>query len=54
MADCPKIFGDPLGRVIEFRTGGDGSSLSDRLVRLRCVLKDTDLYSFPFMPKSTP
>ena len=54
MADCPEIFGDPIERVVEFRAGGDGSSLSDRLVRLRCVLKDTDLYSFPFMPKSTP
>ena len=54
MADCPEIFGDPIERVVEFRTGGDGSSLSDRPVRLRFVLKDADLYYFSFMPKSPP
>ena len=54
MADCPEIFGDPIERVVEFRTGGDGSSLSDRRVRLRFVLKDADLYSFQFTSTSTP
>ncbi len=54
LADCPEIFGDRIERIVEFKTGSDVSSLSDRPVRLRFVLKDADLYSFQFMPKSTP
>ncbi|MBO50756.1 MAG: hypothetical protein CMJ69_08210 [Planctomycetaceae bacterium] len=54
LADCPESYGARVERVVEFRTGSDVSSLSDRPVRLRFVLKDADLYSFPFMPKSTP
>ena len=50
LADCPEIFGDALAHVVRWRKGGDVRPLSGKTVRLRFVLKDTDLYSFQFVP----
>lgn len=46
--DCSPIFGDSINRVVKWNGNADVSSLADRPVRLRFVLKDADLYSLKF------
>lgn len=46
--DCPPIFGDTLERKVGWTGGGDVSALAGKVVRLRFVLHDGDLYSFQF------
>ena len=48
LADCHEHFGDQLDRIVSWKRGTDLSKLSGETVRLRFVLKDTDLYSFKF------
>jgi hypothetical protein len=47
---CPEIIGDEIDRVIAWSGGTDVSKLAGKAVRLRFVMKDTDLYSFRFAP----
>lgn len=44
--DCPPHFGDSLDRVVTWKAGGDLSSLAGKVVRLRFVLRDADLYAY--------
>ena len=48
LADCPDIFGDAIERVVSWGTGSDVSQLAGKPVRLRFMLKDSDLYSLRF------
>ncbi len=51
LADCPEIYGDHLRFVVRWSdVGGDVRPVQGRPVRLRFVLRDADLYSFPFIP----
>lgn len=50
LAQCPDIFGDEIERVITWESGSDLSALAGRPIRLRFVMKDTDLYSMRFRP----
>ena len=48
LADCPEIFGDELERVVNWKNGSDLSKLAGMSIRLRFVMKDSDLYSIRF------
>lgn len=48
LADCPELFGDTLARPVVWKAGGDLTSFAGRPVRLRCELKDADLFAFRF------
>lgn len=50
LADAVEQVGDEIGRRVEWRGGWDLSALAGRVVRLRMVLKDADLYAFQFLP----
>ena len=47
---CPEIIGDEIDRVIAWSGASDVSKLAGKVVRLRFVMKDADLYSFRFAP----
>jgi len=44
--DCPALFGDSVDRTVTWQQGSDVSALAGKVMRLRFVLKDADLYSF--------
>ncbi len=48
--DCPEIFGDEIEGVVRWENGTDVSTLAGTPVRLRCVMKDADLFAFRFRP----
>ena len=48
LAECEPLFGDTLVREITWKQGSDVSSLKNRPVRLRFVLKDADVYAYRF------
>jgi hypothetical protein len=50
LADAPPLFGDDVAEVYAWKTGNDVSSLAGKIVRLRFVLKDADLYSYRISP----
>ena len=48
LAECPQIYGDQIERVVSWNQGADVSRLAGKPVRLRFVMKDSDLYSIRF------
>ena len=46
--DCDILFGDTLDRCVTWKENADLASLIGRTVRIRFVLRDTDLYSIQF------
>jgi hypothetical protein len=46
--DCPEVFGDEIDRTVEWKGGSSVSDLAGKIVRLRFVLKDADLYALKF------
>jgi hypothetical protein len=48
LADCIPLIGNEIERVVAWRNGTDVAQLIDRIVRLRFVMKDADLYSVQF------
>ncbi|MGI6572673.1 MAG: hypothetical protein ACOX19_04475 [Fermentimonas sp.] len=48
LEECPPIFGDSLARKVTWESGKDLSSLKGKMVRVRFIIKDSDLYSFLF------
>ncbi|MGB2960534.1 MAG: hypothetical protein WBD30_16755 [Bacteroidota bacterium] len=46
LEECPEMIGDVIDRVVVWGKGGDLSQLAGKTVRLRFVMRDTDLYSF--------
>ena len=49
LADCPEIIGDKIEQVVRWAEGSDLSRLEGRVVRLRFVMKDADLFSIRFV-----
>ena len=45
LADAQSTFGDSIDRTVTWKSGGDVSSLAGKVVKLRFVLNDADLYS---------
>ena len=48
MQDCPEIYGDQTDGAVTWKASGDVSNLAGKLVRLRFVLRDADLFAFRF------
>ena len=48
LADAPELYGDAIAEPYTWTSGADVDSLAGKPVRLRFVLKDTDLYSYRF------
>ncbi|MEO5802998.1 MAG: hypothetical protein ABIR24_05675 [Verrucomicrobiota bacterium] len=48
LADCPEMSGDEIDRVVAWTSGPDVHKLAEKIVRLRFVMKDADLYSLRF------
>jgi hypothetical protein len=46
--DAREIIGDQISRVVAWRTGSDVSALAGKIVRLRVVMKDADIFSLRF------
>jgi hypothetical protein len=46
--DCPEIIGDEISRIVSWKQGPDVSRLAGQPVRLRCVIKDADLFALRF------
>jgi hypothetical protein len=48
LSDSEEHFGDSLERTVVWKNGTDVSSLAGKVVKLRFVLKDADVYSIKF------
>jgi hypothetical protein len=48
LADCPEIIGDRIARDVRWRSGAGLGPLAGKVVRLRFVMKDADLFSLRF------
>lgn len=48
LADCSEMSGDDIDRVVTWTAGSDVHRLAGKIVRLRFVMKDADLYSLRF------
>ena len=48
LADCPEIFGDAIEYTVRWRGGRKLNALAGKLLRLRFLLKDADLYALRF------
>ncbi|SIO39582.1 hypothetical protein SAMN05444166_4350 [Singulisphaera sp. GP187] len=49
LEDCAPIWGDAISRVVSWKPGGtDVSSLAGKVVRLRFVIEDADLFAIRF------
>jgi len=51
LADSQEIVGDKIEHAVQWRGNPDLAALAGKPVRLRFVMKETDLYSFRFRPK---
>ena len=45
---CPEIFGDELDAGVHWKSTRDVAPLGGKLIRLRFVISDSDLYVFRF------
>ena len=54
LADMAPLFGDELESAVEWKAGGDVSSLRGKPVRLRFVLDDADVYALRFHRAESP
>ncbi len=48
--DCLELYGDEIEGIVRWKKGSDVHSLAGRIIRLRFVLKDADLYALRFRP----
>jgi hypothetical protein len=48
LEDSEPIFGDTVKRIVYWKNGTDVTKLTGKIIRLRFVMKDADLYSFKF------
>ena len=46
--DCFPVFGDSIERQVLWKNGSDLSFLNEKSIRLRVLLKDSDLFSVQF------
>jgi hypothetical protein len=50
LEDCQEFYGDQIAHVVQWKGGSDLGSLAGQPIRLRCAMRDADLYSFRFAP----
>jgi hypothetical protein len=53
LAEAEEMYGDSLEQVVSWKQGPDVGKLAGRVVRLRFVLRDADLYAMRFQDIST-
>jgi hypothetical protein len=46
--DCDPIFGDEVGRTVEWKKNADVGALAGKAIRLRFAMSDADLFSIQF------
>jgi len=46
--DCKEIIGDEIARDVLWKNGSNVSALAGKIVRIRIVMKDAELYSLKF------
>ena len=46
--DCTEIIGNEISRVVHWKSGSDLSALAGQPLRLKCSLKDADLFALQF------
>jgi len=51
LSDSEEHFGDSTERTVVWKNGSDVSSLAGKVVKLRFVLKDADVYALQFVPE---
>lgn len=44
--DCQEQIGNEIDRIVTWKSGHDLSAIRGRVVRLRCLMRDADFYSF--------
>ena len=52
--DCVEMIGNEIDRTVRWTSGSDVSSLAGRIVCLRFVMKDADLYALRFAEEDDP
>lgn len=48
LSDCNVIFGDDISRIVKWKENSDVGQLAGKVVRLRFVMNEADLYSIRF------
>lgn len=48
LEDCTPVFGDSIEREVYWNKGSDVSEFKGKVIRLRFVIRDADLFSFQF------
>ncbi len=48
LSDCPEVIGNEIERTVRWTSDADLSKLAGQPIRLRCVLRDADLYALRF------
>ncbi len=46
--NCEPVFGDTIERIVFWKSGADLNQLKGKIIKVRFILKDADLYSFRF------
>ena len=48
LEECQEMIGNDLDRVVIWKGGSDVSKLAGKVVRVKFVMKDADLFAFKF------
>ena len=48
IGDCPEFIGDKISHIVRWKNGTDVGKLVGKIIKLRYVMKDADLFSFRF------
>lgn len=54
LSDAVEMIGNEIERDIQWKQGSDVGSLAGKVIRLKFVLNDADLFALQFRPESTP
>ncbi len=49
LADAPEVYGDSIEQAVPWKGGADVAELAGKVIRLRFVIRDADLFSFQFV-----
>jgi hypothetical protein len=53
LSDCQQLIGNEITRTVHWTSASDLSKLAGRSVRLRCVLRDADLFALQFLAEES-
>ena len=52
LGECRELIGDDIERIVSWEGGSDVAALAGKPVRLRFVMRDADVFSFRFKPRT--